>query len=64
MSWEKEKREHPWASTATAKRIAKDHQHTKQHKYAIHGPKAVQAASKDFNGLFHGAERIAYQRKP
>ena len=25
MSWRKEKREHPWASTATAKRIASDH---------------------------------------
>ena len=25
MSWKKEKREHPWASTSTAKRIASDH---------------------------------------
>jgi hypothetical protein len=25
MSWKKEKREHPWASTRTAKRIASDH---------------------------------------
>jgi hypothetical protein len=25
MSWKKEKKEHPWASTRTAKRIASDH---------------------------------------
>ena len=30
MGWKKEKKEHPWASTATAKRIAKDHKKAKR----------------------------------
>jgi hypothetical protein len=65
MSWHKEKREHPWASTATAKRIASDHAKKSKHPKTSHtsiGP--LQTANKDFTLLDNGAKRIAHQRKP
>jgi hypothetical protein len=64
MSWKKEKREHPWASTATAKRIASDHakKSKPKHKGSKTGP--LQTANKDFTLLDNGAKRIAHQRKP
>jgi hypothetical protein len=35
MSWKKEKKEHPWASTSTAKRIASDHAKKSKHKKRV-----------------------------
>jgi hypothetical protein len=73
MSWKKEKKEHPWASTATAKRIASDHaKKTRRHDHESpaheraekHSCGPLQTAHKDFTLLDKGAKRIAYQRKP
>jgi hypothetical protein len=64
MSWKKEKREHPWASTATAKRIASDHAKKTEHKHKSSKDGPLQTANKDFTLLDNGAKRIAHQRKP
>ena len=64
MSWKKEKREHPWASTATAKRIASDHAKKSEHKHKASSCGPLQTANKDFTLLDNGAKRIAHQRKP
>jgi hypothetical protein len=62
MSWKKEKREHPWASTATAKRIASDH--AKKSKPEHNGSKAgpIQTATSDFNKLHNGYKGVATRR--
>jgi hypothetical protein len=66
MSLKKEKREHPWASTATAKRIASDHAKKSKHK-VVHQTGEMYpnlTARKDFVALYGKAHNIAYQRKP
>lgn len=67
MSWRTEKKEHPWASTATAKRIAKDHHTKKKPRCKVvpqKGGSPLIQARKDFTGLYGGAKRIANQPKP
>ena len=62
MSWKKEKREHPWASTSTAKRIASDHakKSKPKHKGSKAGP--LQTANTDFNKLHNGYKDVASRR--
>jgi hypothetical protein len=67
MSWQKEKHEHPWATKKQAKQIARDHNNQKQSRQPIkhnYESPAIQTAHRDFTGLYGGAKRIAYQRKP
>lgn len=71
MSWRKEKKEHPWATSKQAKRIASDHAKQKHRPRKPQKGKgqniattATTAATQDLNGLYNGAARIAYQRKP
>lgn len=64
MSWKKEKSEHKWTTVAQAKRIAKDHAQKKPRHKASHTSGPIAVASSDYSGLFNGAKRIAYQRKP
>ena len=60
MTWRKEKREHPWASTATAKQIAKDHAKKKQHRVTHKTQSvAIQAAKKDLSLLYGKSQKIA-----
>ena len=67
MSWRKEHKEHPTFTIAQAKQIAHDHA-SKRHEHKRvpqkGGLMGVSAATRDFTGLYAGAKRIAYQRKP
>jgi hypothetical protein len=62
LSWKKEKKEHPWASTSTAKRIASDHakKSKPEHKDSKSGP--IQTATSDFNHLHNGYKDVATRR--
>jgi hypothetical protein len=62
MSWKKEKREHPWASTATAKRIASDHAKKTEHKHKGSKAGPIQTATSDFNSLHNGYKGVASRR--
>jgi hypothetical protein len=63
-AWRKELSEHPWATKAVAKRIAKDHAAKKRMRHPQKGSGAgpIQTAHKDFVGLASGAQRIASRR--
>jgi len=74
MSWQSEKKAHPWATVTQAKRIAKDHSAAKHAKKAtykavnrtvhqsggLYGP--INTARKDFGGLLHKSKEIANRK--
>lgn len=78
MSWQKEKKEHPWASTSTAKRIASDHAKKSREKAAATlrlrslgkayrereglNSNPLQIANKDFSKLHNGYKGIATRK--
>jgi hypothetical protein len=70
MSWKKEKKEHPWASTATAKRIASDHAKGKVTRRKVTSTpygwcierKIEYTAKEDFSNLHNGYKGVASRR--
>jgi hypothetical protein len=62
MSWKKEKREHPWASTSTAKRIASDHAKKSKPKHHTKEIGPIQTATIDFNKLHNGYKGVATRK--
>lgn len=57
MSWRKEKHEHPWATKAQAKRIARDHAKQKHSKQPKPKSKVFQTAKTDYTKLYNQANQ-------
>ena len=74
MSWQSEKKAHPWATVTQAKRIAKDHRAADRAKKVVHknvnrtihpsgkGCGPINTARKDFGGLLHKSKEIANRK--